>query len=81
MHLIWTVLIGLSAGLLAKLLSPGREPGGFLVVAAVGIAGSLAATYVGHALGWYQAGQKAGFAGGVGGAVMLLLAYQLVSRR
>ena len=81
MHLIWTILIGFVAGLLAKMLTPGREPGGFILTAAIGIAGSIAATYIGHALGWYQAGETAGFLGGVGGAIVLLLIYHLVSRR
>ncbi|MDE1950030.1 MAG: GlsB/YeaQ/YmgE family stress response membrane protein [Burkholderiales bacterium] len=81
MHLIWTILIGFVAGLIAKMLTPGREPGGFIITSAIGIAGSLVATYVGLALGWYQAGQSAGFIGGVVGAIVLLLAYHLVFKR
>ena len=78
MHIIWTILIGFVAGLLAKMLTPGRDPSGFFITAAIGIAGSLAATYVGQALGWYQPGQSAGFIGGVLGAIVLLLIYHLV---
>ena len=78
MHIIWTILIGFVAGLLAKMLTPGRDPSGFFITAAIGIAGSLAATYIGQALGWYQPGQAAGFIGGVVGAVILLLIYRLV---
>ena len=78
MHIIWTILIGFVAGLVAKTLMPGRDPSGFFITAIIGIAGSLAATYVGQALGWYQPGQSAGFIGGVLGAIALLLIYHLV---
>jgi len=78
MHIIWTILIGFVAGLVAKTLTPGRDPSGFFITAIIGIAGSLAATYVGQALGWYQPGQSAGFIGGVLGAIALLLIYHLV---
>jgi uncharacterized membrane protein YeaQ/YmgE (transglycosylase-associated protein family) len=78
MHIIWTILIGFVAGLVAKMLTPGRDPSGFFITAAIGIAGSLGATYVGQALGWYQPGESAGFLGGVVGAFLLLLIYHLV---
>ena len=78
MHIIWTILIGFLAGLVAKMLTPGRDPSGFFITAAIGIAGSLAATYIGQALGWYQPGESAGFFGGVVGAIALLLIYHLV---
>lgn len=81
MHLIWTILIGFVAGLVAKAITPGTGPGGFLLTAALGIAGSLAATYIGQLMGWYQAGQSAGFVGAVVGAVILLGAYHLVARK
>jgi uncharacterized membrane protein YeaQ/YmgE (transglycosylase-associated protein family) len=80
MHIIWTILIGFVAGLVAKMLTPGKDPSGFFITAAIGIAGSLIATYVGQAIGWYQAGQSAGFIGAVVGAVVLLLIYHLVRR-
>ena len=78
MHIIWTILIGFLAGLVAKMLTPGRDPSGFFITAVIGIAGSLAATYIGQGLGWYQPGQSAGFLGGVVGAIILLLIYHLV---
>ena len=65
MHIIWTILIGFVAGLVAKMLTPGKDPSGFFITAAIGIAGSLIATYVGQAVGWYQAGESAGFIGAV----------------
>lgn len=81
MHLIWTILIGFFAGLIAKFISPGGGPGGFFLTAALGIAGSLAATYLGQFFGWYQPGQSAGFIGAVVGAIILLGIYHLATRR
>ena len=81
MHLIWTILIGFVAGLVAKMLTPGRDPGGFFLTAALGIGGSLAATYLGQALGLYQPGQSAGFIGAVIGAIVLLVVYHLVTKK
>ena len=80
MHIIWTIVIGFVIGLLAKLLSPGREPTGFFITAAIGIVGSLIATYGGQALGLYSPGEPAGFIGSVVGAVILLAIYHLVTR-
>ena len=81
MHIVWTILIGFVAGLLAKLLTPGAGPGGFFMTAALGIGGSLAATYLGQFLGLYAAGQSAGFIGAVVGAAVLLLGYHLVTKK
>ena len=80
MHLIWTILIGFVAGLIAKALTPGKGPGGFFLTAVLGIAGSVAATYLGQMLGMYQAGESAGFIMSIIGAALLLLAYHLVTR-
>lgn len=81
MHIIWTILIGFVAGLVAKMLTPGTGPTGFFLTAALGIAGSIVATYLGQFVGWYQAGQTAGFIGALIGAVVLLLIYHLVTRK
>jgi uncharacterized membrane protein YeaQ/YmgE (transglycosylase-associated protein family) len=81
MHWLWVVLIGLVIGALAKLLMPGKDPGGFIVTILLGIAGSLVATWLGRAIGWYQEGQSAGFIMSVLGAVLLLAVYHLVRRR
>lgn len=80
MHLIWTILIGFIAGLIARALTPGAGPGGFFLTAALGIGGSLAATYIGRALGLYQPGQAAGFIASILGAVILLLGYHFFTR-
>ncbi len=81
MHWVWVVLIGLVIGALAKLIMPGKDPGGFIITILLGIAGSLVATWLGRAIGWYQEGQSAGFLMSVLGAVLLLAVYHLVRRR
>ena len=81
MHLIWTILIGFVAGLIAKAITPGAGPGGFFLTAALGIGGSLAATYLGQFLGWYQPGQSAGLIGAVVGAAVLLLGYHFATKK
>jgi uncharacterized membrane protein YeaQ/YmgE (transglycosylase-associated protein family) len=74
--LIWTIIIGAIVGALAKLFSPGRDPGGFLVTALIGIAGAVVATQLGRMLGLYRADEAAGFIGAIVGAVLLLFAYK-----
>jgi len=80
MHLIAIIVIGFLAGWLARMITPGSGPQGFILTSALGIAGSLAATYLGHVLGWYEPGQSAGFIGAVVGAAVLLLIYHLVRK-
>ena len=80
MGIIWTILIGFVVGLLAKMLTPGRDPSGFFITAAIGIAGSLLATFGGQALGLYHAGEPAGFVGSLIGAIILLVIYHLIRR-
>jgi uncharacterized membrane protein YeaQ/YmgE (transglycosylase-associated protein family) len=81
MHILWTLLIGLVIGGVAKLLMPGKDPGGFIITILLGIAGSFLATYLGRALGWYPEGASAGFIMSVIGAVILLLLYRLVAKK
>jgi len=81
MSILWIILIGFVVGLLAKMLTPGRDPAGFFITAAIGIAGSLLATYGGQALGLYRAGEPAGFIGSLIGAVILLAIYHLIRRK
>jgi len=80
MGIIWTIIIGFVVGLLAKMLTPGRDPSGFFITAIIGIAGSLLATYGGQALGLYHAGEPAGFVGSLIGAIILLALYHLARR-
>ena len=77
MHLIWTILIGFVAGLVAKMLAPGTGPSGFFMTAALGIAGSLAATFLGQFAGWYKEGETAGFIAATLGAIVLLVLYHI----
>ena len=81
MGIIWTIIIGLAAGVVAKLLMPGRDPGGFIITILLGIAGAFVATYLGQAIGWYRAGEGAGFIGAVVGAIILLVVYRIVAKR
>jgi uncharacterized membrane protein YeaQ/YmgE (transglycosylase-associated protein family) len=81
MHIIVTIIIGFVAGLVAKLLMPGRDPGGFIITCLLGIAGAFVATYLGQAVGWYRADQGAGFIGAVVGAVIILAIYHAIMRR
>jgi len=81
MHILWTILIGLVAGAVAKLIMPGKDPGGFIITILLGIAGALFATYLGHLIGWYQAGQSAGFIGAIIGAILILFIYRLIKRK
>lgn len=81
MHIVWTVLIGFLAGLIAKALTPGSGPGGFLMTAVLGIAGSVVATYLGDMLGLYRTGDVAGFIASVVGAIVLLVVYNVFVRR
>jgi uncharacterized membrane protein YeaQ/YmgE (transglycosylase-associated protein family) len=76
--LLWELIIGLVVGAVAKFVMPGKDPGGIWITMIIGIAGSILATYIGQAIGWYQAGQGAGFIMSVVGAVVLLLIYRVV---
>ena len=80
MHIIWTILIGFIVGLVARAVLPGNNSLGFVMTAALGIVGSLIATYAGQAMGWYTAGGGAGFIASVIGAVILLAVYGMVTR-
>lgn len=81
LHILWTILIGFVAGLLARAVMPGNNPMGFFLTAVLGIAGSLIATYLGQAMGWYTAGVGAGFLASVVGAVVLLVIVGLFKRK
>lgn len=81
MSIIWTILIGFVAGLVARALKPGNDAAGFIVTTLIGIAGSLAATYLGQAMGWYRAGEGAGFIASVVGAIVLLFIWGMVKRK
>jgi uncharacterized membrane protein YeaQ/YmgE (transglycosylase-associated protein family) len=78
LNLLWEMIIGLVVGVVAKFFMPGQDPGGVWITMIIGIAGSILATYLGQAIGWYQAGQGAGFIMSVVGAILLLLIYRVI---
>jgi uncharacterized membrane protein YeaQ/YmgE (transglycosylase-associated protein family) len=81
MGIIWTIIIGFVAGVIAKFLMPGKnEPSGFVMTAILGIVGAFLASYLGQALGFYQPGQGAGLIGAVVGAVIVLFIWGMVTR-
>ena len=82
MHIIWTIIIGFIAGVIAKFLTPGKsEPSGFILTTILGIVGAFVATYLGQALGWYRADEVAGFIGAVVGAIIILVVWGFIAGR
>lgn len=82
MSILWTIIIGFVAGVIAKFIMPGdNEPAGFVLTAILGIVGAFVATYLGQALGWYGPGEGAGLIGAVVGAIIVLLVYGMVAGR
>ena len=81
MDVLWVIVIGFAVGVIAKLLMPGRDGGGFILTILLGIAGSFAATYIGQHFGWYREGQPAGFIGAILGAILILFVFRLIRRR
>src|SRR4030081_2544244 len=74
MSVLWTIIIGFIAGVIAKFIMPGKnEPSGFILTTILGIVGAFVATFLGQALGWYHPGEGAGLIGAVVGAVIVLL--------
>ena len=82
MGIIWTIIIGFLAGLVAKFIMPGKnEPSGFILTTILGIVGAFVASYLGQAVGWYRAGEGAGFIGAVVGAIIVLAIYGMIAGR
>lgn len=81
MSIIWTIIIGLIAGALAKFIMPGKDPGGIIVTILIGIAGSFIFTYLGKFIGIYQEGETAGFIGATIGAIILLAVYRMFKKK
>lgn len=82
MSILWTIIIGFVAGVIAKFIHPGpNEPSGFILTTLLGIAGAYAATYLGQQLGWYQPGESAGLIGAVVGALIVLVVWGLLAKR
>jgi uncharacterized membrane protein YeaQ/YmgE (transglycosylase-associated protein family) len=81
MHLLWSALIGLVVGVIAKFLMPGRDPGGCIITMIIGLVGSMLGTFLGQLLGFYQPGESAGFIMSVIGAMLLLWIYRMIVGR
>ena len=82
MSILWTIIIGFVAGVIAKLVHPGpNEPTGFVLTTILGIVGAFVATFLGQALGWYRPGEGAGLVGAVVGALVVLIIWGMVARR
>ncbi len=83
MSILWTIVIGFVAGLVAKFLHPGNknEPSGFILTTLLGIGGAFAATFLGQAVGWYKEGEGAGFIGAVVGAIIVLVVWGIFANR
>lgn len=77
--MLWMIVVGLVVGALAKLLMPGRDPGGVVITILIGIAGSIIAGFLGRSIGWYAAGQPAGIVASILGAIILLVAYRALT--
>jgi len=82
MGIIWTIIIGFVAGVVAKFIMPGpNEPSGFVLTTILGIVGAFVATYLGQSMGWYAPGQGAGVIGAIVGAIVVLLVWGMISGR
>lgn len=82
MGIIWTIIIGFLAGVIAKFIMPGKnEPSGFVLTTLLGVAGAFLASYLGQAIGWYEAGEGAGLIGAVVGAIIVLFVWGLIAKR
>ena len=82
MHIIWTIIIGFIAGVIAKFITPGKnEPSGFILTTILGIVGAFLATYLGQAIGWYRADEGAGLIGAVVGAIIILVIWGFIAGR
>ena len=82
MGILWTIIIGFIAGVIAKIIMPGdNEPTGFILTTILGIVGAFVATFLGQALGWYRAGEGAGLIGAVVGAIIVLIVYGMITGR
>jgi uncharacterized membrane protein YeaQ/YmgE (transglycosylase-associated protein family) len=81
LHLLYVIVIGFLAGVVAKFIMPGKDPGGFIITTLLGVVGAVVATYLGRLIGWYGEGETGGFIAAVVGAIVLLFIYRLLKRK
>jgi uncharacterized membrane protein YeaQ/YmgE (transglycosylase-associated protein family) len=81
MQIIWAIIIGLVAGAVAKLIMPGKDPGGFIITILIGMVGAVLMTFLGRLIGWYQPGESGGFIAAVLGAIILLAIYRRIKKK
>jgi uncharacterized membrane protein YeaQ/YmgE (transglycosylase-associated protein family) len=81
LHLLGVIIIGFVAGAVAKIVMPGKDPGGFIITIILGVVGALLATFLGRLIGWYGPGESAGFIAAIVGAVLLLVLYRLFKKK
>jgi uncharacterized membrane protein YeaQ/YmgE (transglycosylase-associated protein family) len=81
LHLLGVIIIGFVAGAVAKIVMPGKDPGGFIITIILGVVGALLATFLGRLIGWYGQGESAGFIAAIVGAVLLLVLYRLFKKK
>ena len=76
--MLWTILIGFVVGMLARAIKPGRDAIGWIMTAVIGVGGAVLATFIGESLGWYVRGEHAGLLASIGGAIALLVVYEML---
>jgi len=81
LNLLYIIIIGFLAGVVAKFIMPGRDPGGFIITTVLGVVGALLATFLGRLIGWYKEGETGGFIAAVVGAIIILFVYRIIKKR
>jgi uncharacterized membrane protein YeaQ/YmgE (transglycosylase-associated protein family) len=81
LNFLYIIIIGFLAGVLAKFVMPGKDPGGFIITTVLGVVGALLATFLGRLIGWYKEGESGGFIAAVVGAIIILFVYRIIKKR
>jgi uncharacterized membrane protein YeaQ/YmgE (transglycosylase-associated protein family) len=81
LNVLYIIIIGFLAGVVAKFIMPGKDPGGFIITTVLGVVGALLATFLGRLIGWYKEGETGGFIAAVVGAIIILFVYRIIKKR
>ena len=81
LNILYIIIIGFLAGVVAKFIMPGKDPGGFIITTVLGVVGALLATFLGRLIGWYKEGETGGFIAAVVGAIIILFVYRIIKKR